>query len=226
MQGSCEGCNWRGNTYICAQCGRGAASPQRAAPAAEPPAYHPEQAHHGQDWEALLEAHHARYRAEGSAVVLRTCPPFRIVRAVKERGRSLLVGFHEQGPQDYEAVLPWGALALEAKRHQGARWPFADLPEHQALHLDAFEALRTARGARSWGLLLVHLPEVPGAWAVPWARLGPRWWAWYRAHRLVRGTRAADGSASLSAADLDALGVRWAPADGWLEAAAEAVRSV
>ena len=69
-------------------------------------------ANRGKAWEQTLEMYHARYEAQGRAVVIRTPPPMRILRSIKP-GQFVAV-YESAGPPDYMALSEGTAFLLEA----------------------------------------------------------------------------------------------------------------
>lgn len=113
-----------------------------------------------------------------------------------------------EGPPDYTVMCRGECYVLDAKEHEGDRWPLSKLPDHQAA--------RFTRHMAQGGWAGVLLRTDAGTWVLPWRRgpdggLRPAWERW-------RAGRAGRGQASLSAADCDAIGIRLRSAD-WLTAA-------
>lgn len=151
----------------------------------------------GSAWEAQLERLHDRYRRDRLAVVLRVHPP---VRMLADHGKSFTGIWAGDGPPDFVGALPDGrAVAFDAKTRQtGASFPLSMLPRHQARDLEAFHL--------AGGLAFVAYRLRGHAFALPWADLGPRYWAW----------READGPKSVPRSDwwrpFDVAGNGWLPA--------------
>ena len=154
----------------------------------------------GLAFEAQLDELHKHYRHAGRAVVVKVPAPYRVVKKLP-KGR-FTGAFEAAGPPDYAGVIEGRAVAFDAKQTSGDRWSFDLLADHQARYLDGFQ-LQDA-----FAFLVLTLGG--RVWVVPWTTLGPRWWAWHR----TRGA-AARGTASLSEADLDAIGHRCVGCD-WL----------
>lgn len=164
-------------------------------------------------WEQLLEYHASRYEREGSAVVLRTPPPVKLLRA-QPGGRWLAV-LTSEGPPDYTMLVgrkggsPLAVLA-EAKNNASGRWALKQLHPHQALKLQQWHDLG------GFACVIVgHQPSRTG-YVLPWTSLGPVWQRWH-AQKLM-GVKAASGSASLSEGDLQTLGEPWPMGQGYLHA--------
>jgi penicillin-binding protein-related factor A (putative recombinase) len=161
-------------------------------------------ANRGRDLEARLDVQHEAYALTGRAFVLRTPPNMRILRAT---GKGQFVAcFAGEGPPDYIALHDCRTTIFDAKSHEGDRFPFAALPEHQAR---AFDSARK-HGARAG--LVVHMADLNATYWVCWATFGPMWWAWSRTPG-----RAKAGTASLSVEQLDEVGVRLKGVE-WLSA--------
>lgn len=165
-------------------------------------------ANRGKGWEQLLEMYHARYEAQGRAVVIRTPPPMRILRAIKP-GQFLAV-YSSAGPPDYMALAGGVAFLVEAKECNAERWALKNLHPHQGMRLDQWEA----QGGR--GAVLLHHVRSSSAWVLPWYRLSPIWNRWHEKHS--KGQRAASGTASLGRADFLQIGLPFGQ-DGWLSQA-------
>lgn len=128
-------------------------------------------ANRGIEWQRLLEERHDGYRRERQALVWPVPPRVRVCSRVGPTGQ-FRAAWVAHGPPDYAGVLAGGrGVVFDAKDCAGERWSLGELPLHQARDLEAandrgaaaFVALRFA-GSRGWVL--------------PWALLGPRWWAW------------------------------------------------
>ena len=161
-------------------------------------------ANRGRAWEKTLEMFHRRYESTRLAVVVRTPPPVRILRAVKP-GQFLAV-YEKQGPPDYILIADGVAVMAEAKHTASKRWPLANVHAHQAERLDGW--LR--EGGAS--VVLLHHSSSGSSWVLMWDRLAPLWREWRDAKR--RGTTR-PGQASLTLSQLDALGARF-ERDGYL----------
>ena len=187
-------------------------------------------ANRGRQWEQLLELFHARYEGRGEAVVLRTPPPMRILRALS--GGQFVAVYATEGPPDYVLLSRGIAIAAEAKDCVADRWQLSNLHEHQARRLSAWE--------EHGGLGVVLLRHQPSRtqWVLPWGTLAPIWTRWHSASdargafpfgatagkafgataEKPFGARAAlpRGSASLSLPQLHQLGVPFCDVDGHL----------
>jgi recombination protein U len=162
-------------------------------------------ANRGKAWESMLDLYHARYEAQGRAVVIRTPPPMRILRAAK--GGQFLAVYASEGPPDYVILAGGTAIMAEAKQCKGDRWPMKNLHAHQAKRLDEW----VAQGGT--GVVLLHHGASRTAWVLPWPSLGPVWHRWHAQAAMKR--RAASGTASLGVADLNQIGTTFAR-DGYL----------
>jgi len=167
----------------------------------------------GTAWEQLLELHATRYERAGQAVVLRTPPPVKLLKAMPG-GRWLAV-MTSEGPPDYSMLVgrPAGgplAVLAEAKNNDSGRWALKQLHPHQAQKLQLWHGL----GGLAC-VILGHQPTRTG-YVLPWATLGPVWQRWH-AQKLT-GRKATSGTASLGEGDLAALGVPWPMGQGYLGA--------
>ena len=167
------------------------------------PKRRPNAANRGMPLQDALDDLHRAYLSAGRAFVLRTSAPMRITKRLA--GGRFQAVFVAEGMPDYFAVSRGRAFIFDAKSHQGQAFPFAAIPEHQARAFDL--ALTDAEPA-----VLIHLPDALSAWWAPWEDIGRLWWAWHR-----RTTRAAPGTASITAAELDALAIPLVGLD-WLGA--------
>lgn len=153
----------------------------------------------GKAWEAQLERLHDRYRRDQLAAIWRVHPG---VRVHQDRGSSFVGSWIASGPPDFTGVLwPQGrGVLFDAKDCEGDRWPLASLERHQARDLEAAHL--------AGGLAFVALQLDGRAYVLPWADLGPRFWAWYE-----RTGRAAVGTASIAPAAwwraFDVAGAGW-----------------
>ncbi len=114
-----------------------------------------------------------------------------------------------KGPPDYVLMYGGWGVALEAKSTAQSRWPFQDLKQHQAEHLDAWQAAEGIAG------LLIQIRGL--RLAVPWRRIGPLWNAWHR-----NTGRAKPGSASVSPGILRGMGFPLDLGGAWLTRLIEA----
>lgn len=160
-------------------------------------------ANRGVEWERILDARHDAYRRDGLAVVFRTPPSVRLLSRVGRDGQFRGC-FRGQGPPDYAGVVAGGrAVAFDAKDCAGERWSFGALERHQARDLEGWSG--------AGGIAFVALRLAGEPWVLPWARLGPIWWAWHE-----REGRAARGSGSLTGAMCAELGRRMPEPGDWL----------
>ena len=164
-------------------------------------------ANRGKGWEALLEVYHARYEAQGRAVVIRTPPPMRILHGNKNG--TFTAVYTADGPPDYVLLAGGRAVMAEAKQCHQERWSLGNLHAHQGKRLDQWEA----QGG-SGCVLLQHVASGT-SWVLPWSQLGPVWRSW-RAYK-ESGKRAPAGTASLGRAQLLEIGQGFSR-DGYLEA--------
>ncbi len=143
-------------------------------------------ANRGRAWEQRLELFHARYEAQGRAVVIRTPPPMRILRAA--RGGQFLAVYESEGPPDYVLLAKGRAVMAEAKESHAERWHFSKLHPHQAKRMDQW----VEQGGIS--VVLFHHQPSSTAWVIPWPALAPLWHRWHKGHEA--GRRAAPGTGS------------------------------
>ena len=166
-------------------------------------------AHRGEALEQLLDLVHASYQRAGHFAV-RLGPPMRSVRSA---GKCVWVPL-SLAPPDYLVVAGGHSWLVEAKSTVGPHWSLGLLEAHQALALDAWERQgSTHRG----GVVLALDGRADVAWWLPWATLGPRWWAWSRIKRC------APGAGSLDAADCRLIGAEVRGGD-WLAVAGPSPR--
>ena len=163
-------------------------------------------ANRGRAWEQLLELYHTRYEAQGRAVVLRTPPPMRILRALS--GGQFVAVYATEGPPDYCLLAGGCAIAAEAKDCVADRWQLSKLHPHQARRLSAWQV--------QGGLGVVLLRHQPSStqWVLPWSQLAPVWSRWHDATEAGRDLPR--GSASLSLPMLHELGSPFDRLDGHL----------
>lgn len=167
----------------------------------------------GQGFERVLADQHAIYEAQGRASVIRTPPTVRVLRRlpsrIKRSGKpgapEFAVVFEGEGPPDYFVQAAGVAIVADAKDCAADRWPFDHLPPNQAWRFDAHEEQGGTAG--------VILRMAGAVWWLPWVAVGPLWW-----EHAGKVGRAARGTASLSVADCDRIGVRCKGCD-WLTSA-------
>lgn len=154
----------------------------------------------GHGFERALDGLHNLYKEAGRAWVIKVPAPY-TVRGRPIDGRFTGV-FEGEGPPDYAGAVAGRMVVFDAKQTAADRWRFEALATHQAEHFDR----ATKQGAFAFVLLWIE----GAVWVLPWSQLGPRWWSW-----CAQASRAAKGTASLTAADLAAIGHRCAGYD-WL----------
>ena len=164
-------------------------------------------------FERLIEDWGARYARDGHALVLRTPPPFRILRR-KPKGSfvGVLAG---EGPPDYTMLLKLhdgSALPVlaEAKSNQSGPWALKQLHGHQAEQLQAWSEL----GGFSC-VLLAHMPSLCG-YVIPWTNLKPVWDRWHS--YSSQGQRSPKGLASIHEGSMAQIGEKWPFIQGFREA--------
>ena len=168
-------------------------------------------ANRGKALEGRLDAMHQTYAAQNRAFIWRSCPPVKVLSAIRAGG-YFSACFAGQGPADYAGVIAGGrAVVIEAKECSAGRWSLANLHPHQAEHLERVHVLG--------GVAQVVLAYAPtrSTWALPWEGLGPRWRRWKRGE-------AARGEASLGPVELVEVGVRLEGVD-WLVAISTQLRN-
>ena len=163
-------------------------------------------ANRGKAWEQLLEMYHARYEANGTAVVIRTPPNMRILRSL--RGGQFVAVYEKEGPPDYMLLCDGLAVMVEAKEAKGDRWPLQNLKPHQAMRM----SLWRKQGGEAVVVLRHHKSST--AWVIPWEKLAPVWNGWYARRKL--GKKASSGTASLDLSKISRLGFSFGR-DGYLE---------
>lgn len=174
----------------------------------------------GSAWEHLIEMWGRRYERSGRAVLLRTPPPVRLLKA--QPGGRWLAAITSEGPPDYTMLIgrssgaPLAVLA-EAKDCQASRWSFKQLHHHQASKLDQWHAIG------GFACVLVGHQKTSTGYVLPWKNLAPVWRRWH-AGQLI-GRRASPGTASLDAGGLSALGHAWSFGDGFIQAMLESAES-
>jgi recombination protein U len=150
----------------------------------------------GLGFEDALDGLHAAYNAAGRAWVIKVPAPYRVLG--KPTGSRFTAAWEGEGPPDYAGAVGGRPICFDAKQTAGDRWSFDALAPHQAQHFDR----AAAQGVACFVLLWLD----GNVWLVPWATLGPRWWAW-RERRALREA-VPYGSASLSTAGLHDVGHR------------------
>lgn len=154
-------------------------------------------ANRGKNWERMLSLIHARYEAQGLAVVIRTPPPMKILGSIgKGQFRAC---FESHGPPDYLILTDGLPIMAEAKESAQARWALSNLHLHQADRLSRWQ------DQRGRSIVLLHHRPSRSHWILPWERLEPTWRSWHET--TSQGERAASGSASLSLSDIRGLGL-------------------
>ncbi len=155
----------------------------------------------GKAWEAMLDAQHRRYAAD-RWIVWRQHPPPVITG---EGGREARI----IGPArpDYLLCRDGVTVIVDAKSHAGPRWPLSEVSDHLAADLDSAQRAGVVAG------IVLELDDA--GWWLPWTELAPRWHRWALATARGETER---GSASLSVADLQAVGEAVIGAD-WLPVA-------
>lgn len=153
----------------------------------------------GRPFEGALEAIHAAYNNGGRASVTRIPAPMQPIG--KAKGGVFPAIYVKRGAPDFHAQVDGSSLLFDAKSTIDAdRWPFSDLPPHQAAAFDRHER----HGGRAFVLLL--LGRV--VYLLPWSEIGQRYRRW-------QAGDAKRGEASLTAEDCERLGYRCAWVD-WL----------
>jgi len=154
----------------------------------------------GHEWERFLQGN-LGLLARSGLCAWRKNP--KQVRTIMGDDGQLQVITTGQGPPDFTVRTKAHHFELEAKRTKEARWRYADLKDHQAQQLDAWQVQGAICG------LLVHIHGLN--LAVPWPAIGPRWWAWHN-----QAGRAASGTASIHATELRSMGVEIDLGGTWL----------
>jgi hypothetical protein len=156
----------------------------------------------GATWESQIERRLHVLQKDGRACWFRTPEPLRRIRpTVPSKGLWECVATRE-GPPDFCVISGGHVVLLEAKQTIQPRWHLDQLKRHQAEYLDQVEL------HGGFGAIALRLEQVP--LVVPWAGLGPAWWA----HERGEAQR---GGASLDAEGLDRCGAITLDWDGrWL----------
>jgi penicillin-binding protein-related factor A (putative recombinase) len=151
-----------------------------------PPAAGQPHANRGKAFEQQLQLQLERYRRAGW-LVIRQYPAV----LLQEGGKSArVIG---KAPPDWLLCKNGRLFVIDAKSHQGERWPLSEVAPHQARWFDETQAAGGQAG--------VVLNREGAVWWLPWCELG-QWW-----HRHHRG-EAGRGQASLGAAELAEVGDR------------------
>jgi recombination protein U len=164
-------------------------------------------ANRGRAWEQTLDLFHARYESQRLAVVIRTPPPVKILRALKP-GQFVAV-YAREGPPDYVVLADGVAIMAEAKHTTSERWSLSQLHEHQARRLEQW------RSQGGCSVVLIRHAKSATSWAIDWRKLGPIWNRW--ALQRATGRRASAGTASLGVDELRRFGEQF-DAGGYLDA--------
>lgn len=182
------------------------------------------QANRGKGWEAALDSQHELYTRWRLAYCQRNYPPVKVMgkTTTDRRGRCRFPATWDGvGPPDYTVVAADVTFIIEAKqcgsmtqKKPTARWAFSSLQVHQAQQFSQAER----QGAV--GLILLWYAPLRRCHAILWRDLEPRWRAWQ-----TTSGRAAPGTASLSADDLDAISCWSSMCWDWLEGVLAAVKS-
>jgi penicillin-binding protein-related factor A (putative recombinase) len=143
------------------------------------------QANRGRAFEKLIQLQLSRYQAAGW-LVIRNYPAV----LLQEGGKSArVIG---KAPPDWLLVKNGDCILIDAKSHQGERWPLAEVAPHQAAWFD---------NAQQAGCIVGIVLQFQGVWWLSWEELGPRW------HRWEEGN-CPRGLASLDGVELEAVGSR------------------
>lgn len=148
----------------------------------------------GATWEAQLDQFCEHYRVHGTAHIRQVGAPFRTIGP--QKGRFMTGEYTGPGGCDFIGHINGVPFEADAKHCSQPRWSYQLLEEHQARSLNA-----VAKHGGHAGLLL-RLDD--RGWWLPWADLGPLWWAWSKAK--VRGECAKRGTASLNLKRCMAIG--------------------
>lgn len=158
-------------------------------------------------WQKALDAVHERYEATGVAQVTRTGPLFRLLR--RQSNGTFTGVLLDKGPPDYLVASGPFVFRAEAKNTNRPRLPLSMLEDHQAGSLDRWEE----QDPRNVGLLLLRMFPARLAWAVLWRDVRLYWWRWHDGP-----TPTPTGTASLTPATLDSIGIPISPAaPDWLD---------
>lgn len=131
--------------------------PQQPAMKAQP------HANRGKAFEAQLGLQLERYRAQGW-LVIRQYPAVLLENGGKS---AKVIG---KAPPDWILHKHGQFLAIDAKSHQGERWPLSEVADHLAAWFFATE--------QSGGIAGIVLNLNGAIWWLPWEELGPRWSRW------------------------------------------------
>lgn len=129
-------------------------------------------ANRGAGFEGLLTDLHYLYEKQGRCSVFRTPPSMKILSALRGKPGQFICCYAGSGPPDFIAQAEGRSFIFEAKSCGGTSWSFDEMPIHQAERFDA----HVKHGAIAFVLVLIE----GRVYLMPWATLGPRWWAWHR----------------------------------------------
>ena len=101
-------------------------------------------------------------------------------------------------------------MAAEAKNNESGRWSLGQLHDHQG------RALQRWHDLGGLACILLRFKPAKTWYVLPWATFGPIWTRWKAAK--MTGKRAASGTASLSEAELDLIGIRFSESEGHFQA--------
>ena len=152
----------------------------------------------GVSWEATLAGACKLYALRSEARILHVGAPFKLVG--RQSGHLRTGVFAGKGGGDFMGFVCADGFSVpfeaDAKETTQARWSFSELKDHQAHGLES-----VAKGGGYAGVLLSMQGR---SWWLPWADLGPLWWAWSKTRD--RGERAKPGTASLNLRRCMAIG--------------------
>lgn len=121
------------------------------------------QANRGKAFEQQLQWQLERYRRAGW-LVIRQYPAV----LLQEGGKSAkVIG---KAPPDWLLCKNGQLYVIDAKSHQGERWPLSEVAPHQARWFDA--------AMQAGGQAGVVLSLEGAVWWLPWFNLGARWHRW------------------------------------------------
>jgi len=121
----------------------------------------------GAAWEFEVERWNRQYLIQGQAVVFRCHPGVKVVEA--------RIIWDSRGPPDFVGFLAGCTpVAFDCKEISSPRFPFGDLPHHQA---DAFEWVLQGGGVPF--ILVSRLPKAGGGkFFLPWVDIRDRYGSW------------------------------------------------